>query len=130
MEFWFETIKMNLQSTFLYRSHPIFTVFHLANPANRRASLTDEQEGKRWGVISGRVRGVRWRDNNCVTIGNEKYSQNYSIPCTVSHRISLRTKHFESPPSLKETVSISWSERLYVEINTNLVAATAVLYVL
>jgi hypothetical protein len=47
MEFWFETIKIILPSTFLHRSHPIFTVFLQANPANRRASLRDEQEGKR-----------------------------------------------------------------------------------
>lgn len=67
---------------------------------------------------------------DCVTTGNEKYAQNYFIPCTFSQPISLDMKHSETPSPLKETVSISWSERLYVEIDTNLVAATALIYVL
>lgn len=101
-------------------------MFHLTTPANRGTSLRNEQEGKRWGKIR---EGKASETQDCVTTGNEKYSQNYSIPCTFSQAISLNIKHSESPP-VKETVSISWSERLSVEIDTNLVAATALLYVL
>jgi hypothetical protein len=51
-EFSFQTTKINLPPTLLYRSHPTSTVFYLATPANREASLRNEQqEGKRWGKI-------------------------------------------------------------------------------
>jgi hypothetical protein len=46
-KFWFETIKINLPYTLLYRSYPTSKEFHLTTPANWCASLRSEQEGKR-----------------------------------------------------------------------------------